>query len=105
VPGLHSQTTYNGKTKRRKAQIKKKLNCTWSSVILRKGEPPPIEAYASLDLGARSVDISFANGCWRNRNSLGSRMISYINTRNILAYKHFVFAKTRQNNINAPKRR
>jgi len=64
-----------------------------------------MEAYASLDLGARSVDISFASGCWRNRNNLGSRIISYINTRNILAHKHFIFFAKTKDNINAPKRR
>lgn len=67
----------------------KNLNSTWSSVIFRKGEPPPIAAYPSLDLGARSTEINFANGRWRNRNNLGRRMISYVNTRNTLAYKSY----------------
>lgn len=49
---------------------------TCSSVILRNGEPPPIEAYPSLLLGALSTEINFANGFWRNRNSLGRRIIS-----------------------------
>uniref|UniRef100_A0A2P2KXU0 Ferrochelatase-2ic-like n=2 Tax=Rhizophora mucronata TaxID=61149 RepID=A0A2P2KXU0_RHIMU len=47
-----------------------------ASVICRKGEPPPIEAYPSLLFGARTTDINWANGFWRKRNSLGSRMMS-----------------------------
>lgn len=49
---------------------------TCSSVIFRKGEPPPMAAYPSLLLGALSTEMSCANGRWRNWNNLGSRMIS-----------------------------
>jgi hypothetical protein len=38
------------------------MHSTSSSVILREGEPPPIEAYPSLLLGARSTEINFAKG-------------------------------------------
>jgi len=51
--------------------LKEDMHSTSSSVILRKGEPPPIEAYPSLLLGARSTQINFPKGLWRNRNSQG----------------------------------
>ncbi len=38
-----------------------------SSVILRRGDPPPMALYPSLDLGARSVEMSFASGRCRKR--------------------------------------
>lgn len=40
----------------------KKTCSTCSSVILRNGEPPPMAAYPSLLLGARTTEINFAKG-------------------------------------------
>lgn len=65
-------------TKTQKECHDKGLLHTCSSVIFRKGEPPPMAAYPSLLLGARTTEINFARGHWRNRNSLGSRMMSCI---------------------------
>jgi len=58
----HKITIKFEKKKKKTFAFQPEMHSTCSSVILRKGEPPPIAAYPSLLLGARNTDINFANG-------------------------------------------
>ena len=40
------------------------------------GDPPPIDSYAAIDLGARRLDIISAIKVWSGASGDGSRMIS-----------------------------
>lgn len=40
------------------------------------GEPPPIDSYAALDLGARRFEMTYASGFCSPLISPGSRMMS-----------------------------
>ena len=40
------------------------------------GDPPPMESYASLDFGARRLEINSATNDWRGARNGGSRMMS-----------------------------
>ena len=43
---------------------------------LRMGDPPPMDSYAAIDLGALRLDIMSAIVFWSGESGLGNRMIS-----------------------------
>ena len=40
------------------------------------GDPPPMDSYAAIDLGALRLDIMSAIVFWSGESGLGNRMIS-----------------------------